>query len=563
MPRLAVIDRDKCIRDQCGYLCEHYCPVVRMGSPAVFIEQETGYPVIDEILCTGCGICVHKCPTQAISVINLVSEAGILLHQYGKNSFRLYNSALPKEGSVVGLIGRNGLGKSTMVKILANQLIPNMGNLDSEPSWDNVLSKFKGNEVVNFFMKLRDKQAKLSYKPQEIDLIPKVFSGTVRDALASVNPELVDQFNLTHLLDRNVKDLSGGELQRLALCLSLSKDADVYFIDEPTSYLDIRERLYMAKLIRKFSESSSVFVVEHDLSVLDFLSDFIHVVYGVPGVYGVISAIKSSRNGINEYLQGYLKNENVRFRDFEIRFKLHNPNKEKRRPTMDFYDSFDVNLGDFKLHASSGDVKIGEVIGIVGPNGIGKTTFVNYLAEHLSATVAYKPQYLREKYTGMVDSYVKSDILDVNKLLGKPIDTLSGGELQRLAIAHTLESDAQIYLFDEPSAFLDVEYRLESAQLIRDFVNDRERSAFVIDHDLVFLDMVADRIIVFTGVPGTKGRASEPMSLQSGMNLFLKDMGITFRRDPQTLRPRANKPNSQKDQLQKSIGEYYYFKTGD
>jgi ATP-binding cassette subfamily E protein 1 len=149
-------------------------------------------------------------------------------------------------------------------------------------------------------------------------------------------------------------------------------------------------------------------------------------------------------------------------------------------------------------------------------------------------------------------------LLGVERNLDKGVKNLSGGELQAVFIACSLGKRHDILLLDEPSAFLDVEQRLRISKLIRSHVEDNEISAFVVDHDLQVVDSIADRIMVFEGEGGKEGFANKPCSMRDGMNKFLRSLGITFRRDPITGRPRANKPDSQKDAEQKERGEFYY-----
>nr|MDO8119418.1 ATP-binding cassette domain-containing protein [Candidatus Sigynarchaeota archaeon] len=150
------------------------------------------------------------------------------------------------------------------------------------------------------------------------------------------------------------------------------------------------------------------------------------------------------------------------------------------------------------------------------------------------------------------------NLLKLDLLENRRVGDLSGGELQRFAIALCLFKDADIYLLDEPSAYLDAEQRLMMARILKRIIQLRGKVAFVVEHDIVTQDFISDSIMVFSGVPGASGLASTPMDLRSGMNGFLHNMGITFRRDIQTFRPRVNKVGSQLDMYQKKIGEYYY-----
>jgi len=135
---------------------------------------------------------------------------------------------------------------------------------------------------------------------------------------------------------------------------------------------------------------------------------------------------------------------------------------------------------------------------------------------------------------------------------------LSGGERQRVAIAACLSEDADLYLLDEPSAHLDVEQRVRATTAIRRYAENHDATVLVIDHDIYMIDLLADRLMVFDGEPAEAGYASKPQAMRAGMNDFLSDLEITFRRDERTGRPRINKPDSQKDRQQKRDGEYYY-----
>ncbi len=586
MPRIAVIDRESCQPKRCSLECYRYCPGVRTGDETVIIDEQTGKPVISEELCTGCGICVHKCPFRAISIVNLPQELeGRCIHRYGLNGFALYELPIPRAGKVTGLIGQNGTGKTTALEILARKLGPNFGL--PEAATPRALNEFfKGSELQAYFAQIE--RIKTAYKPQAIDGLPKVVRGRVGELLAKVDErnvarELTKSLELNEVLDRNIKLLSGGEIQRLAIAAAAARDADIYYFDEPSSHLDVYQRLNAARVIRGLAEAGkAVIVVEHDLAMLDYMCDYVHVLYGKPRAYGVVSSPRGVRVGINVFLDGYLREENVRFRRESIRFEVRPPSKAHIAGRAMFsYPKLKKRFKGFELEATPSSVYAGEVVGVVGPNAIGKTTFVRMLAGELKPTVgkldfkltvAHKSQYLKIEFEGTVEAWLREllgefypnfdpDILqplEVKPLLERKLEDLSGGELQRAAIAACLGQPADLYLIDEPSAYLDVEQRLQMARVIRRVIEKREAAAFVVDHDVLSVDFISDRLLVFTGEPSRVGKTHGPLGMREGMNRFLREVGVTFRRDPQTGRPRANKPESGLDREQKERGEYFY-----
>ncbi|MEM4554981.1 MAG: ribosome biogenesis/translation initiation ATPase RLI [Candidatus Anstonellaceae archaeon] len=575
--RIAIIDREKCLKEKCGYICAKVCPGVRMGEETVVVDSE-GYPVISEQLCTGCGICPKKCPADCITIINLAEEMARPIYQYGENAFRLYGLPLPQNG-VVGLIGKNGIGKSTAIKLMAQILLPNFAEFERKLDMKEIIERLPP-DLQNYFKKTLQEKVKVSLKPQDINKIPQVFFGTAKRLLQisderGVFEEACSLFSLNEILEREVSTLSGGELQRLAVAVAYCKDAKLYYFDEPTAYLDIKQRLAVAAALKKLSEEKQIVVVEHDLAIFDYLSDYVHIFYGQEGAYGVVSGTKAARAGINEYLDGFLKEENVRFRDHPIEFSLSCAAQAKT-PVKFAYPSFTKSFEAFKLSAQSGSIMEGEIIGILGENAIGKSLFIKVIAgvekpdegeiAH-SFKIAYKPQYVKAEQEVEVRKLFEQQPLaeqvkrrlGISQLMEKRLDALSGGELQRVAIAYTLSKEADIYLFDEPSAFLDIEQRLEFASLLSHMIAGTKKCAFVIDHDLVLLDAISSRMIIFEGRPSVEGYAMAPSNKKEGMNKFLSMVGITLRRDKDSKRPRINKAGSALDRLQKEAGEYYYY----
>jgi ATP-binding cassette subfamily E protein 1 len=594
MVRVAVLEQDRCDPKRCGKVCYSFCPQVRSKIEAVRFEGE--HPQIIEPLCVGCGICVRKCPFKALSIINLPDELEEeCTYRFGPNAFKLFRLPIPSAGVVLGLLGQNGIGKTTALKILSGEIEPNLGKYDEPVDWSKVTLHFRGSTLQDYLQKLHDKQLKVVQKPQYVDKLPKAVSGKVDGLLSKVDErgklaEFIEKLQLSSVMERDLNVLSGGELQRVALAATLSREADVYLFDEPSSYLDVKQRLQAARTIGSLrAEGKTVIVAEHDLAILDYLSDQICVFYGCAGVYGVVSHVHAVRTGINIYLEGFIPDENMRFRKDPILFHVKPPSVGWTAvETLLTWSAMRKSFGDFRLSVAPGEAKQGEVIGILGPNGIGKTTFVKLLAGlekpdvgtpplDSASTVSYKPQYISAEYQGTVNDLLKSvakeeyesgwyrseivQPLTLEPLIDRDISQLSGGELQKVAIAACLSRKALLYLLDEPSAYLDVEERLAMARAIRRVVENRNVTAFVVEHDVVAQDFIGDRLMIFKGEPGIYGEAEPPTSLRRGMNNFLREMTITFRRDPNTKRPRVNKEDSKMDRLQKKIGEYYYVST--
>lgn len=590
MSRISILDHDRCQPKKCNYTCIEYCPGVRMDEDTIVIDEKTKKPLISEELCSGCGICTKRCPFDAVTIINLPEALDDPIHRYGQNMFELFGLPNISEGSVVGILGPNGIGKSTIIRILSGELQPNLGKYDETVSWEDIINYFKGSQMQSYFKKLSNKDLKVVHKPQMVDMLPKYVKGEVKNLLNQVDERgqldnVLDTLDIRPILNREISKLSGGELQRVAIAAAVLKDADFYYFDEPTSWLDVRQRLNAVKVIRELAEEGkSVMVIEHDLAALDAISDYVHVLYGKSGGYGVVSQMRGVRVGINAYINGFLREENVRIRKQPILFQIRPPTPEGEGEILTEYSTLKKSFDGFKLESDEGKIYHNEIVTAFGPNGIGKTTFAKMLAEvekpdkgkiKNKVTISYKPQYLSSEFDGTVEEFLytntpsygtnifKTEILkpfSLEEIIDKQVRDLSGGELQRLAVAATLSHPAEVYVLDEPTAFLDVEQRLIASRTIRKIVESRNAAAIIIDHDIVFIDYVSDRAMVFHGQPGLEGHTTAPAALRDSMNRFLSDVGITFRRDKETKRPRVNKYDSFLDRKQKEMGEYYYLK---
>lgn len=588
MARIAILLNDRCHPKECEWECQAYCPPVRMGQECI-VEGPTGKPIISETLCIGCGICVHKCPFDAIKILNTPeADEAEIVHRYGYNGFRLYRLPIPSTTGITGLLGANGIGKSTALRLLAGGEVPNLGHYEEPGSWEKVLQHYRGTALHAHFQRVAKGELRTVVKPQYVDRLAEAGS-TAREYVAAGGGnarEALERVGLAHREDRPVEELSGGELQLTALARVLSTDADLYLIDEPSSYLDIVHRLEVARMLRRLGEKKSVIVVEHDLALLDYLADQAHLLYGVSAAFGVVSHPIAMRSAINTYLTGYLKDENVRFRTDPVRFVSHPPKPPTHQNVLVAFPALEKEFPSFRLTVGAGALAKGETVGVVGPNATGKTTFVRMLAgvepPTLGApppgvTVSYKPQYLKAPHSGSLrdrsaalagDPLFDTKLLErdlipglhLDEILDVALPDLSGGELQRAAVALALARTATLYLLDEPSAYLDSDERMAMARLIRRQVERQAVSALVVDHDVYFLDLACDSLMVFRpeGTEGKAGQGDGPFPMREGMNRLLRTVDITFRRDAETLRPRINREGSVLDREQRGRGEYYY-----
>ncbi len=587
MDRIAIVLQDRC--DGC-VRCIKVCPLVhdkKNPKPSVIkVRKLTGKPIINTRQCIVCGICVNACHRSAIQMVAIPKELTDEnpIHSYGENAFRLFRIPQMRRNLVIGLVGANGIGKTTILNILGGDLLPNGGKL-KQTSFDEFLESVRTPGMREYLRYVQEKKIRVSYKKQVLkDLVHR--NESIKQVIDKETDDddierIIGELELQNVLTRQPRQLSGGELQRFAIALTLGKDADVYLFDEPATYLDVKQRLKISSLIQEKAEQSKYcLVAEHDLAIMDFLLDNIHLVFGKTHAYGVISKQLGVSRGLNAFLLGEIREENINFRNKRLVFKRTVKERDwKGRPSYD-YPPLEVRINGFHLKTTPGNIYQGEILVILGENGLGKTTFAKEMIgasesdAKIQTSLSYKPQVLSREYDGLVEEFLTiyqgrySQTKELKKFLFQPLNIkhlqkrpmaeLSGGELQRVFLAGCLGRKAEIYIIDEGSAFLDVEERLKATRVIRHWAQKRHVAILAIEHDIQIAEALGDRILLFGGIPGKEGRAFGPFPKRDGMNRFLKHLDITFRRDPETGRARINKKGSQLDRRQREKGEYYY-----
>ena len=595
----------KCVPSICNHECIKKCPVNAKATDkkpfyAIRIKDDiTQKAIINENRCLHdrCGICINACPIQAITTINIPFETDDEppVHKFQDSLFALYRLPHLSQTRILGLLGRNAIGKSTLLEILAGNIRPNGGKPNGHKEWlDNLtvpglkkhfLDTYNDPEIISY--KKQNLRYMLDFNPIKVgDVLTSTALGKRGRGLEEL--EFYKKYlELEGIWDKQPTVLSGGELQRFAIAHTFLQNAQVYLIDEPCTFLDVKQRIKLRRIFedRVQEGKKSVLIVEHDLAILDYLTDNIHVLFGEPHVFGVISRALATKKGINSFLDGYLKEENIQFRK-----KISFTKKVKDRNFTDSvinrieWRAYETNLGSFHLKVNDGNLFQTEVLVALGENGLGKTTFVTNLAESFATNVnkaqftygevSIKPQQIARSFDGTVDQFLMEKTLrylrnpedklhllkplGVWHLLDKQVKELSGGELQRVFIAACLGKEADIYCLDEPSAYLDAEERLKITGVIRNMASKKHKPIIVVEHDLQVVDAIADRIFLFTGIPGVQGITEGPFNKREGMNKFLALLDVTFRRDADTGRARINKYGSAIDREQRELGEYYY-----
>lgn len=581
--RIAIIDQNKCKPNKCNKKCKYSCPVNVIGKQCITVEKTA---IINESMCTGCGICPNVCPFNAIKIYNLPTEMKEhLVFSYGENHFKLYKMIIPKINTIHGVIGENGVGKSTMINLISNKFYS--GSL-------MLLNKYKGTELYKYLNKLYDNKLIIKTKPQNIDSLQKFYrkkyqNKIVMEELNRIYDEnnlfhkkVFEQLELNFFVNNTIANLSGGEMQKIACAIVLMSNADVYIFDEFTNYLDIEQRLVVSGLIQELKKMPNkyIFVIDHDLSILDYTCDIISIIYGKPGAYGIISKPYPCQEAINMFFSGYIYQENIRFRDQPFSFRsdleLESENAIVVQDKDLRYNDTTIEYSNLKINIIGSEISSNGVYICLGKNGTGKTTFFNHIAQKL--IVSYKKQYvsfedkdLNLKVIDYLYKKIKRSMCDplflynvksfIENLYDKKIKNLSGGEAQKVSLVECLGTDADIYLLDEPSANLDIEQRYIATKIIKRFLLQNKKTGFIVEHDIMmaiaFNNDIYNSQIIFVEKINEMSVVNKPCDYVTGINHFLQKMNITFRTEIKYKRPRINKADSQKDQEQKKLGKYY------
>lgn len=615
MKRIAIVNQSLCKPEKCNKECIKICPPQKQGKQVIdiedigigkekeqhkFLTDKRKIAKIVENLCIGCNLCVKSCPFNAIKIVNLPAEVpNNIINRYGVNGFKLYNFPLIKQNTITGIIGQNGIGKTTIIDILSNNIKPNFEQFNRSFSDKEIILKFRGTSLQNYFDDLYKNKLKISIKYQKIKQFVKNYEHMIVEdyiQLYSIQSnEHFNNLNIQLLFGKTLNVLSGGELQKLLCWLIASIDSDVYIFDEPSNFLDIKQRLEISKVIMSLKNVGKyVILIEHDLSIMDYIVDELFIVYGEPSMYGIVSTPLTTLEGINSYLDGYINSQNIRFRKEEFNLK---PLNDVFDDSVDYekmnsynncvnYSEDTVTYDGFKLNIPNGSIKLNSLNVILGENGLGKTTFVNWLSKKFTSFSSKEqiPNILKYMKTdgtfptvfelleqeikiNLTDALFKSRIikpLNINNILNNKLNELSGGEMQKIMILLCLGKNADVYLIDEPSANLDIETRLIIIKIIKNFMS-YDKCVFIIEHDIMISVSLSQepysKILLVSASHLSSNEIkisniSEPMSFGDGINMFLRTLNITMRTSNHN-RPRINKYNSRLDNEQKMGGNYY------
>lgn len=487
----------------------------------------------------------------------------------------------------IGLIGRNGAGKSSFLKILAGVQKADDGQLIVQNGLKTVYvpqESFFAPQATVFDVvadglgSLRDilrryhhvsqqlengENAALLKELHELQTELETQNGWQFDAAIK---QTISEIGLPE--NETIANLSGGQKKRLALAQAWVQKPDVLLLDEPTNHLDIDAILWLENLLQQFS--GSIVVITHDRRFLDNIANRIveldrGILRSYPGSFSKYSEKKAEELAVeaehNRLFDKFHAQEEAWIRKGIEARRTRNEGRVKRleelrkqraaRRERQGQVNFKLDAGEKSgkiiaelEHASFqyGDkiimdkfstvIQRGDKIGLIGPNGIGKTTFLKLILGELQPTygrirlgskqeVAYFDQFrsaLNENDTvfytlGQGNDYVEvggkkkhvmsylEDFLFHPARAQSPVSSLSGGERNRLLLAKLFTRPANILVLDEPTNDLDI----DTQELLEELLRDYQGTVFLVSHDRMFLDNVITQSIVFEG----EGRLKE------------------------------------------------------
>lgn len=532
------------------------------------------------------------------------------------------------EGERAGLIGINGTGKSTLLSILAGQIEadaiaidrPNkyrIAYLPQEPTFNSgetvLQAVFAGNSpVLQLNRQYEETVAALAMNPTSESLQKTLFSLQQRmDEEQAWDVNALAKTALTKLgiemFDKEVLTLSGGQQKRVALAKVLIEPADLYLLDEPTNHLDVQSTEWLQEMVLRLK--GAVIFITHDRYFLDELSTHIYEIadqtlYRHTGNYGdflearaireemAAASAQKDRNRYRSELKWIRRGAKARSTKQKARiqrFEQLEDNLERKSDDVSLELGLaTTRLGRKVLEAENiskafGAQKIvehftfllqqGDRIGIIGANGVGKSTLLNMLAGelspdkgeiHVGSTVKlahFKQtlpkmnenermiEYIREASNDITDAegvrYSAAQMLE--RFLfplhahGTPIGKLSGGERKRLHLLRLLMEQPNVLLLDEPTNDLDI----ETLGVLEDFIEHFPGVVITISHDRFFLDRIAKKLWILDG----QGHVDESLDIYSDYLQKREQETAVKVEAPKVEKQKIDKPKSDKKKL--------------
>lgn len=435
-----------------------------------------------------------------------------------------------KKGECILLCGRSGCGKSTLLKLM-NGIIPEFYDGDISGSvMVNGMNTFTtpiyklSNNVGSVFQNPKT-QFYTTNTTDEIAFGLENY-GIEREVINKRIEEVEKELHLESLMNKNIFNLSGGEKQKIAIASIYALNPEIFILDEPSSSLDIKSMKELSLTIKKLkSLGKTIIIAEHRLWYLKDIID--RAIYLEDG--------KIIREYSMEEIQNLDEEERLKtgLRHTELRSANFNrkSNSLRKVPELEINDLLYKRNKQTVFKVDRLKFESGNIVGIVGNNGIGKSTFARIvcgLGKQSSGTICKNNRKLCSKervrnsllvmqeinnqlftdtvydeisLTSDIDDDNKINIymedMQIEKLKQKNPHTLSGGQKQRVVILAALLSNKNLLFFDEPTSGLDYASMKVVAENIKNF-KEKKKLILIISHDFEFLEAVCDEVIYFS-----------------------------------------------------------------